>query len=161
MSVDDLDARLLDLLAANPRMGVLECSRRLRVARGTVQARLDRLSRDGVVTGFGPDLDPVALGYPVTAFVTLQIVQGAGHDTVAEHLARIPEVLEALTISGEADMMCRVVARSNADLQRVLDLVLADRSIQRSSTTIALSRRIPHRVLPLLHAAATTKDPVP
>ena len=59
MSVDDLDARLLDLLAANPRMGVLECSRRLRVARGTVLARLDRLSRDGVVTGFGPDLDPV------------------------------------------------------------------------------------------------------
>jgi DNA-binding Lrp family transcriptional regulator len=157
MPVDDLDARLLDLLAANPRLGVLECSRRLRVARGTVQARLDRLTRDGVVTGFGPDLDPVALGYSVTAFVTLQIVQGHGHDAVAEHLARIPEVLEAHTISGEADMMCRVVARSNADLQRVLDLVVADHSIQRSSTTIALAKRIPHRVLPLLHSAAARK----
>ena len=157
MPVDDLDARLLDLLAANPRLGVLECSRRLQVARGTVQARLDRLTRDGVVTGFGPELDPVALGYPVTAFVTLQIVQGHGHDAVAEQLARIPEVLEAHTISGEADMMCRVVARSNADLQRVLDLVVADRSIQRSSTTIALAKRIPHRVLPLLHSAAKQK----
>jgi DNA-binding Lrp family transcriptional regulator len=62
--------------------------------------------------------------------------------------------MEAYTISGEADMMCRVVARSNADLQRVLDLVVADRSIERSSTTIALSNRISHRVLPLLHAAA-------
>jgi DNA-binding Lrp family transcriptional regulator len=157
MPVDDLDARLLDLLAANPRLGVLECSRRLRVARGTVQARLDRLARDGVVTGFGPDLDPVALGYPVTAFVTLQLVQGHGHDAVAEHLAGIPEVLEVHTISGEADMMCRVVARSNADLQRVLDLMVADRSIQRSSTTIALARRIPHRVLPLLHSTAAAK----
>jgi DNA-binding Lrp family transcriptional regulator len=155
MTVDDLDARLLDLLAANPRLGVLECSRRLGVARGTVQARLDRLSRDGVVTGFGPDLDPAALGFPVTAFVTLQIVQGHGHEAVAEHLARIPEVLTAHTISGEADMMCLVVARSNPDLQRVLDRVVADPSIQRSSTTIALSRRIPHRVLPLLHAAAS------
>jgi len=154
MSIDELDARLLDLLAAAPRLGVLECSRRLRVARGTVQARLDRLTRDGVVSGFGPDVDPVALGYPVTAFVTLQIVQGHGHDAVARHLARIPEVLEAHTISGEADMMCRIVARSNADLQRVLDLVVADPSIERSSTTIALARRIPHRVLPLVRAAA-------
>jgi DNA-binding Lrp family transcriptional regulator len=157
MPVDELDARLLDLLADNPRMGVLECSRRLGVARGTVQARLDRLARDGVVTGFGPDLDPVALGFPVTAFVTLQIVQGQGYEGVAEHLSGIPEVLAAHTISGAADMMCLVVARSNADLQRVLDRVVADPSIQRSSTTIALANRIPHRVLPLLHSAARYK----
>jgi DNA-binding Lrp family transcriptional regulator len=152
--VDDLDARLMDLMAAEPRIAVLEASRRLGVARGTVQARLDRLERDGVVTGWGPDLDPGALGYPVSAFVMLQIVQGRGHDTVAAHLAGIPEVLEAHTISGDADMMCRIVARSNADLQRVLDLVLAEGSIRRSATTIALANQIPHRVLPLLQATA-------
>jgi DNA-binding Lrp family transcriptional regulator len=84
----------------------------------------------------------------------LQIVQGRGHDTVAAHLAGIPEVLEAHTISGDADMMCRIVARSNADLQRVLDLVLAEGSIRRSATTIALANQIPHRVLPLLQATA-------
>ena len=56
-------------------------------------------------------------------------------------------------------MMCRVVARSNADLQRVLDLVVVDPSIERSSTTIALANRIPHRVLPLLHAAVATTAP--
>lgn len=52
--------------AGAPRLGVLEASRRLGVARGTVQARLDRLRREGVVTGFGPDVDPAALGYVVT-----------------------------------------------------------------------------------------------
>ncbi|WP_019878172.1 Lrp/AsnC family transcriptional regulator [Sporichthya polymorpha] len=150
MRVDDLDVRLIDLFAAEPRLGVLEASRRLGVARGTVQARLERLQRDGVVTGFGPDLEPGALGYPVTAFVTLEIVQGHGHEAVAAHLATIPEVLEAHTISGAGDLMCRVVARSNADLQRVLDLVVADRSIRRSSTTIALATQIPFRTLPLL-----------
>lgn len=154
MIVDDLDARLLDLFAAEPRIGVLEASRRLGVARGTVQARLDRLAREGVVTGWGPDIDAGALGYVVTAFVTLQIAQGAGHDAVAAHLASIPEVLEAHTISGDADMMCRVVARSNADLQRVLDAVLADPAIRRSATTIALAAQIPHRVLPLVKATS-------
>ena len=49
--IDKLDARLIELLAAEPRVGVLEASRRLGVARGTVQARLDRLQARGVVTG--------------------------------------------------------------------------------------------------------------
>ncbi|MGB0191776.1 MAG: Lrp/AsnC family transcriptional regulator, partial [Nocardioides sp.] len=65
--MDELDVRLIDLFTAEPRVGVLEASRRLGVARGTVQARLDRLSERGVVTGWGPDLSPEALGHPVTA----------------------------------------------------------------------------------------------
>ena len=81
--IDGLDARLIELLAAEPRIGVLEASRRLGVARGTVQARLDRLQARGVVTGYGPDIDPAALGYAVTAFVTLEIRQAGGHDPVA------------------------------------------------------------------------------
>ncbi len=149
-TLDDLDARLVRLLATEPRLGVLECSRRLSVARGTVQARLDRLQRRGVIRGFGPDLDVQSLGYAVTAFVTLQIRQGSGHQTVAGHLAGIPEVLEVHTITGEGDLLARVVARSNTDLQRVIDRVVADPDIVRTSTLIALSTLIPYRVLPLV-----------
>jgi hypothetical protein len=92
--VDALDAALIGLLAAEPRIGVLEASRRLGVARGTVQARLERMKQRGVITGYGPDVDPAALGYEVTAFITLEIRQAGGHDPVAERLAAIPEVLE-------------------------------------------------------------------
>jgi DNA-binding Lrp family transcriptional regulator len=150
--MDDLDATLIRLFAAEPRVGVLEASRRLGVARGTVQARLHRLTEAGVIAGWGPELDPEALGYPVTAFLTLEIKQGAGHETVAGHLATIPEVLEAFTITGAGDMWCRVVARSNNDLQRVIDAVLSDSGIVRSSTVIALATQVPYRVLPLLDA---------
>lgn len=152
--MDDLDVTLIRLFAAEPRVGVLEASRRLGVARGTVQARLNKLVEAGVIAGWGPDLDPEALGYPVTAFLTLEIRQakGGGHDTVARHLAAIPEVLEAYTITGAGDMWCRVVARSNNDLQRVIDRVLAGEGIVRSSTVIALATQVPYRVLPLLDA---------
>jgi DNA-binding Lrp family transcriptional regulator len=159
--MDDLDRRLIDLFATEPRVGVLEASRRLGVARGTVQARIDKLESSGVVTGYGPELSPEALGYPVTAFLTLEIRQGsveilgqdgAGHDAVGAHLAAIPEVLEAHTITGAGDLMVRVVARSNADLQRVIDLVLAAPAITRSSTVIALATQVPYRVLPLVRA---------
>jgi DNA-binding Lrp family transcriptional regulator len=151
--MDDLDATLIHLFSDEPRIGVLEASRRLGVARGTVQARLDKLAAAGVIAGWGPALDPEALGYPVTAFLTLEIRQGSGHESVASHLSAIPEVLEAFTITGAGDMWCRVVARSNADLQRVIDAVLSDAGIVRSSTVIALATQIPHRVLPLMDAA--------
>ncbi len=152
--MDDLDRTLTTLFATEPKVGVLEASRRLGVARGTVQARLDKLSANGVITGWGPELSPEALGYPVTAFLTLEIAQAAGHDAVAARLADIPEVLEAFTITGAGDLMARVVARSNADLQRVIDRVLSDTAIRRSSTVIALATQVPYRVLPLLEATS-------
>lgn len=151
--MDHLDARLLDLFGSEPRIGVLEASRRLGVARGTVQARLDRLQREGVIVGWGPQVEPAACGFPVTAFLTLQIRQGAGHEAVATALADIPEVLEAQTITGAGDMWARVVARSNADLQRVIDRVVAIDGIERSSTVIALATQVPYRTMPLVHAA--------
>jgi DNA-binding Lrp family transcriptional regulator len=150
--MDQLDRTLISLYAAEPRVGVLEASRRLGVARGTVQARLDRLVSSGVVTGWGPDLSPAALGFPVTAFLTLEISQVAGHQTVAEHLAAIPEVLEAHTITGAGDLWCRVVSRSNADLQRVIDQVVAVDGVQRASTVMALAEQVAYRVLPLAEA---------
>ena len=151
--MDALDRNLLELFTTDPRIGVLEASRRLGVARGTVQARLDKLAAAAVVTGWGPQLSPQALGYPVTAFLTLEISQSAGHDAVATHLSDIPEVLEAYTITGAGDLWCRVVSRSNADLQRVIDAVLAVEGVLRSTTVMALAEQVPWRVLPLVRAA--------
>jgi len=157
--IDQLDAALIELLAAEPRVGVLEASRRLGVARGTVQARLDRLADRGVITGYGPEVDPAALGYEVTAFITLEIRQAGGHDPVAERLTAIPEVLELHTITGAGDMLCRVVARSNADLQRVVDAIVSAEGVVRSSTLISLATQVPYRVLPLVRAASSGNLP--
>jgi DNA-binding Lrp family transcriptional regulator len=149
-SLDALDRRLLALFVTEPRISVLEASRRLGVARGTVQSRLDRLEAAAVVTGWGPTLDPAGLGWPVSAFATLEITQAHGHRPVSEHLQAIPEVLEAHTITGGADLMVRLVARSNADLQRVIDEVVASPSVVRASTVIVLATEVVPRVLPLL-----------
>src|SRR3954469_18553392 len=151
--IDELDARLIELLAAEPRAGVLEYSRRLGVARGTVQARLDRLQARGVIRGFAPEIEPAALGYQVTAFVTLQIQQVGGHDPVAARLAAIPEVIEVHTITGGGDMLCRIVGRGNQDLQRVIDLIVGGGGVRGASTVIALATPLPRRTFPLVHAA--------
>ena len=154
--LDALDARIVELLEAEPRIGVLEMSRRLAVARGTVQARLDKLIARGAIKGFGPEVVPEAIGYGVMSFVTLEISQRYGHQAVADHLAEIPEVLEAHTITGSGDLLCRIVARSNADLQRVIDQIVGYEGIVRASTIIALAELIPYRTLPLVRAASGT-----
>ena len=94
-----------------------------------------------------------ALGYPVTAFVTAEITQGSGDRSVVEHLDSIPEVLEVHTITGQGDLMIRVVARSNADLQRVIDGIVNDPNITRTSTVIVLETKITHRAVPLVRAS--------
>lgn len=153
-TLDELDARIVRLFTDEPGVGVLGASRRLGVARGTVQARLDRLTARGVIRSFAPTVDPGALGYPVTAFCTLEIRQGRGHGPVVDHLGGIPEVLEAHTITGSGDLLIRVVARDNADLQRVIDLVVDDSHVIRASTAIALATRIDYRTAPLVAAAS-------
>ncbi|SOD65016.1 DNA-binding transcriptional regulator, Lrp family [Streptomyces zhaozhouensis] len=161
MAIDTLDARLIELLAREPRIGVLEASRRLGVARGTAQARLEKLRTRGVIRGFGPEVDPAAIGFPVTAFVTLEITQGVG-EQLRVHLRRVPEVLELHTITGQGDLLCRLVARSNEDLQRVIDEVVCFPGIVRSSTVIALSNPVPLRLIPLVrHAAAGSAGGLP
>lgn len=153
MSLDGLDAQLIKLLAQEPRIGVLELSRRLGVARGTVQARLDKLLSRGVIRDLAPTIDPAALGFPVTAFVSLEIAQHAGRATVVQHLADIPEVIEAHTVTGGTDLWVRLVARDNTDLQRVIDQVVSHAAVTRTVTVISLTQEIAHRTGPLIHAA--------
>ncbi len=154
MNIDELDRRLIDALTAAPRLGVLELSRRLGIARGTTQARLDKLVARGVISGFGPDIDVEALGYDVLAFTTIEIAQGrlAG---ILEHLEAIPEVIEVHSTTGQGDLHLRVVARTNEHLSHVLNRVLEAPGIARTTTVLALATQIPYRTLPLVAAAAS------
>jgi DNA-binding Lrp family transcriptional regulator len=151
--VDQLDARILGLLADEPRIGLMEVARRLQVARGTVQARLAKLTERGIVRSFGPELDPHRMGFPLMAFVFLQITQGRLSDAVGV-LDAVPEVLEATATSGPSDLLCRVVARDTEHLQDIVNRILSNPAIRRSTSYIALSEQIPYRTGPLLESAA-------
>lgn len=153
MHIDRLDARLIATLAENPRVGLLEVARRLKVARGTVQARLSKLERAGVITGHGPEVDPASMGYPISAFMLVELAQGRLAEAVAA-MAAIPEVLEADATSGPHDLICRVVARDTEHLQELVNAMLSTPAIRRCTSYIVLSRQVPPRTGPLVAAAA-------
>ena len=152
MAIDMLDARLIATLRRNPRVGLLEVARQLGVARGTVQARLAKLESTGVITGHGPEVDPRALGYPISAVVLIELAQGQLTEAV-KVLEPIPEILEADGVSGPQDLICRVVARDTEHLQQVVNDLLRTPAIRRCTSYIVLSRPVPPRTGPLVASA--------
>ena len=155
--LDQIDLALLTALTEHPRAGDLELSRLTKVARATVQSRLRRLQEAGVIGGWGPTIDVAAAGFPVQAFVTLEISQGA-LDEVSSDLEAIPQVLEAYVTTGSSDVLCRVATRSHPELQATLVRINKSPSVVRSTSVMVLSVRVPPRVLPLLRSAEL--DPV-
>ncbi len=136
--IDETDQRLIVALRRRPRASVSELSRLLSLARGTVHTRLDRLEHRGVITGYGPDLDLAAAGYPVRAFTTLSIAQGH-HDQVVGQLRSIPQILEIHTITGPGDLLVKIAARSNDHLHDLLQIVSAIPEVSHSTTQLALA----------------------
>lgn len=136
--LDDVDRRLLATMRRHPKASFTEVARRVGVARGTAYSRLDRMETQGVVVGYGPDVDHVAAGLGILAFATLEIRQGR-HDPTVDALAAIPEIVEIHTITGVGDLLCRIVAASNDDLHRVLQQVSSVESVVRSETKLSLS----------------------
>ncbi len=149
IGIDELDRQILAELGAEPRIGMLELSRRLGVARGTVTARVEKLQRRGVITGFGPDLDLEALGFGVQALSTVTVTQGK-LDEVIEPLRSVPEVLEVVVTTGDGDLLVRIAARSNPHLLEVLESILQLDYVDRASSVVVLATPVPYRTLQLV-----------
>jgi DNA-binding Lrp family transcriptional regulator len=156
--LDATDARLLLALTEDPRASAMALSQRLGLARNTVQARLARLESSGVLAPLDRRVRPEALGYRLTAYVTVQVVQRSLAD-VSDALAHIPEVLEVTGLSGVADLLVEVAARDADDLWRITEQVLAIPGVQRTDTALALRRFVEHRLGPLLERAAGEDPP--
>ena len=118
--LDDADLRIIDLLRADGRMSMREVAARAHVSRANAYARLDRLRRDGVITGFTATVDPAAYGHGLSAYVTVKIRQRSWK-AFRERLADVPEVEHAALVSGDYDMLLLV---RTTDAHALRDLVL-------------------------------------
>lgn len=152
-AVDALDARLLLALTAQPRATTLALAEITGVSRNTVQARLNRLDANHVLRTFAHRIDPGALGYRLTAFVTITVRQ-QNLDDVGRALAEIPEVLEVFGLSGPVDLLTRVVAKDADDLYRIAGQILATPGVERTETALTMRHMVNYRVDPLLHRLA-------
>ncbi|GAF47102.1 MULTISPECIES: Lrp/AsnC family transcriptional regulator [Rhodococcus] len=149
LSIDRLDVQILRLLALDARTGVVELSSALGVSRNTVQSRVRRLEDAGLLTGYRLELDLAQAGIGVQAFIALEIEQGR-LAAVVDSLAAIAQVLEVYATTGREDLLVRVATPTQADLQVLIERVVAIAGVVHSSTRLALTTPLPHRSIPLL-----------
>jgi DNA-binding Lrp family transcriptional regulator len=118
--LDDVDRRIVALLRADGRLSMRALAERLHISRASAYARVDRLERSGVITGYTATIDPQRYGYGVSAYVFLKISQQSWK-SVRQRILAIPEVEQGALVAGEHDIVLLVRTRDAASLR---DLVL-------------------------------------
>jgi Lrp/AsnC family leucine-responsive transcriptional regulator len=143
--LDAVNVRLLTELHADPRLSMSELARRVGMSAPAVTERVQRLERVGVISGFRMDVDPAALGMPVTAL--LRIRPGPGQlPRVAETARDTPQVVECHRVTGEDCFYLKLHAPSIEGLEEIIDRFLL---YGQTTTSIVVSTPVAPRPLPL------------
>jgi DNA-binding Lrp family transcriptional regulator len=158
-ALDDLDRRLLGLLAEDARIPTANLARRLGVARSTVQLRLARLEANGTIAGYTVRLGPAAATSEVPALLSL-VIDVRRVDTVIAALADVPEVRTLHSVSGAVDLIAVVRAPSPGALDAVIDRVARVPGVERVQTSIVLRTPL-DRDGPRPGSGSTTGPPDP
>jgi len=138
---DALDRELLALLQTNARESVTTLGKKLGCARTTVIARIAKLEKTGVIAGYSVRLNQAALERSLQACVGLSVQPKAGTE-VLKRLAKMPEIKEVYSVSGEYDYIAWIRAELPDQLDRLLDAIGAVDGVSRTHTSIVLAQRI-------------------
>ena len=143
--MDDLDRRILAQLQQDARVSVAVLARRLKVARSTVQARLERLETSGLIAGYTVRLGEAAPEGRIRATVLLT-VEPRAQVSILPRLKSFPEVERIHTTSGRVDMLLQLAASSTSQLDDVLDQIGGLTGVRQSESLIHLSTKLDRAV---------------
>ncbi|MFP5478543.1 MAG: Lrp/AsnC family transcriptional regulator [Alphaproteobacteria bacterium] len=143
--MDELDRNIIGLLGADARMSVATLSRRLKVARSTIQARLERLETTGVIAGYTLKLGEGAREGRLRASVLLTI-EPRSQAAVLTRLKSIAEIERVFTTSGRFDFLVQIACPNTQVLDQVLDQIGAMTGVRSSESLIHLSTKIDRAV---------------
>jgi DNA-binding Lrp family transcriptional regulator len=140
MPIRDKDTKLLDLLRANAREPAASLARKLGIARSTLQERIARLEREGVIKGYTVRLSDEAATKNLRAVVMI-VADARQADRVTAELKKITEVRSLAAVSGAHDMMAVVEADTPARMDAVLDRIGKANGVARTVSSIVLSEK--------------------
>ncbi len=143
--MDELDRGIIAQLGADARISVAVLARRLKVARSTIQARLERLETSGMIAGYTVRLGEAARQGRIRATVLLT-VEPRTQATILTRLKALPEVERIHTTSGRIDLLLQVAAPTTTVLDEVLDAIGAITGVKSSESLIHLATKIDRAV---------------
>jgi DNA-binding Lrp family transcriptional regulator len=140
--MDAIDRKILALLVEDGRRTYDDIARHIALSAPAVKRRVDRLRARGALQGFTAVIDHSAVGDHTEALIELFFAPGTLLDAVADTLRRYPEVVEAWSVTGEADAIARVRTHDNTDLERLIMELQRDGLVQRTRSQVVLSRLV-------------------
>jgi Lrp/AsnC family leucine-responsive transcriptional regulator len=143
--LDVRNVQILALLGDDPRMSVSELARCVGMSAPAIRERIQRMEEAGIIQGYRLELDPAALGYPITTFIRVRPMPGK-LPKIAELAVSLPQVVECHRITGEDCFIMKVGLDSLDNLDVILDQFLA---YGQTTTSIVQSTPVPARHLPL------------
>jgi DNA-binding Lrp family transcriptional regulator len=143
--LDPIDNRIIALLVEDARRSYDDIGRQVSLSAPAVKRRVDRLRASGAIRGFSAIVDHAALGSTTEALVELFYAPGTLLDSVAASLRRHPEVVEAWSVTGEADAIARVRTGGNEDLERLIMELQRDGHVIRTRSQVVMSSLVDAR----------------
>ena len=140
--MDAVDRRILSLLVEDGRRTYDDIARRVSLSAPSVKRRVDRLRERGALEGFTAVVDHGAMGWNTEALVELFYRPGTTLDEVGKTLREHPEVVEAWSVTGEADAIARVRTEDNAGLERLIMDLQRKGLVVRTRSQVVLSRLV-------------------
>jgi len=142
MAVDDLDERIVAALVDDARATYAEVGALVGLSAPAVKRRVDRLLATGAITGFSAQVDPSALGWTTEAYVELFCRGRTAPADIAVAVSKYPEVIDACTITGEADALLHIRASDVRHFEQVVERIGAEPFVVRTRSVIVLSRLV-------------------
>ena len=140
-SLDETDRRLVEALRDNARAPTAQLARRLGLSRTTVQSRIERLERNGVVAGYTVRLSPSHAGREIHAYVLMTVTPRLAPAVIAA-MRRLPAVRLVQSVSGPFDLLARVAAPSVAEMDKTIDAIGALDGVERTTSSLVLSTKL-------------------
>lgn len=148
-ALDMIDARIVDALTEDGRISTAQLGRRVGLSAPSVAERIRRLEEGDVIQGYAAQVNPVALGYQLSAYLRIRPVPGQ-LSKVLEILTTIPEIVECDRVTGDDCFIARVHLKSVAELENVIDRIIP---YAMTNTSIIQSSPISRRLPPLMDSA--------
>lgn len=142
--MEDLDLKIVRLLAADGRMSFTDLGRATGLSTSAVHQRVKRLEQRGLISGYVAQVDYDQLGLPLTAFVSIRPIDASQPDDAPERLADISEIESCWSVAGDASYVLKVRVAAPVDLEELLARIRAAANVS-TRTTIVLSTPFENR----------------
>ena len=143
--MDAIDQQIVALLVEDARRSYGDIGRHVSLSAPSVKRRVDALRARGAIEGFTAVLDHRAMGQATEALIELFYAPGTLLDEIAERFASHPEIVEAWSVTGDADAIVRVHTSDNKDLERLIMELQRDGSVVRTRSQVVLSHLVTPR----------------